>query len=140
MIKGIHHIGIAVNDLEAALRFYADALGLDRASLYSETVAQQKTTATFLTVGETEFEFLEPYGDEAGPVHNFLAKRGAGVHHLCLAVDDIVAELAKLKAAGVQLVDEQPRIGARGHKVAFVQPKASSGVLIELVEEQHEPA
>lgn len=136
MIKRLHHIGVAVSDLPAALSFYVDALGLD-GQPHRETVSPQKITATFLPIGsdDCEIELLEPYGSEVGPVHKFLAKHGPGVHHICLETDNLAATLADLKARGLELIDEQPRIGARGHKVAFIHPHSSGGVLIELLEE-----
>ncbi len=135
MIKRVHHIGIAVADLPTALDFYVDALGLS-GEQYRETLATQKITATFIPIGsdDCEFELLEPFGDEEGPIHKFLAKRGPGVHHICLETDDIEATLAELKAKGLELIDEHARIGARGHKVAFIHPHSTGGVLIELLE------
>jgi methylmalonyl-CoA/ethylmalonyl-CoA epimerase len=135
MIKRVHHIGIAVADLPAALNFYVDALGLTGPQ-HRETVAAQKIVATFIPIGsdDCEFELLEPHGSEEGPVHKFLAKRGPGVHHICLETDDIEATLAELKAKGLELIDEHARSGARGHKVAFIHPHSTGGVLIELLE------
>jgi methylmalonyl-CoA/ethylmalonyl-CoA epimerase len=135
MIKRIHHIGIAVADLPAALNFYVDALGLS-GEQYRETMAAQKISATFIPIGsdDCEFELLEPLGSEEGLVHKFLAKRGPGVHHICLETDDIEATLAELKAKGLELIDEHARNGARGHKVAFINPHSTGGVLIELLQ------
>ncbi len=135
MIKRVHHIGIAVADLPAALDFYIDALGLNEPQ-HRETIGAQKIIATFIPIGsdDCEFELLEPTRGEEGPVQKFLAKRGPGLHHICLETDDIEATLAELKAKGLELIDEHARIGARGHKVAFIHPHSSGGVLIELLE------
>ncbi len=135
MIKRVHHIGIAVADLPAALDFYVDALGLNGPQ-HREIVTAQKIVATFIPIGSDgcEFELLQPHGDEEGSVHKFLAKRGPGVHHICLETDDIEATLAELKAKGLELIDEHARSGARGHKVAFIHPHSTGGVLIELLE------
>ncbi len=136
MIKRVHHIGIAVADLPAALGFYVDALGLN-GEQHHEIVAAQKIAATFIPVGSDgcELELLEPHGSAEGPVHKFLTKRGPGLHHICLATDNIEATLAELKAKGLELIDEHARSGARGHKVAFIHPHSTGGVLVELLEE-----
>jgi methylmalonyl-CoA/ethylmalonyl-CoA epimerase len=125
----IDHLGIAVESIEEALAFYRDALGLTLK--HTETVADQGVNVAMLPIGESRVELLEPTGPDT-PVGKFIAKRGPGIHHICIAVDDIHAKLAELKAAGVQLIDETPRPGAEGCLVAFVHPKGSKGVLIEL--------
>ena len=129
-IKKIDHVAIAVQSIDDALAKYRQALGLDVKE--REIVASQKTEAALLPVGETSIELIEPKGNEG--LAKFLEKKGPGLHHIAVEVEGIEGALAFLKAAGVQLVDEAPRIGARGHKVAFLHPKATGGVLVELVE------
>jgi len=126
----IDHIGIAVKELEPAVAAY-QALGF-RVSARHEVPSEEVRTA-FLPVGESHLELLEPTSP-SGTIARFLEKR-SGMHHVCVVVDDIVAALAELKARGVALVDEQPRTGAGGCRVAFVHPKAAAGVLLELKEE-----
>lgn len=125
----IDHLGIAVESIEQALVFYRDALGLDLK--HTETVADQGVNVAMLPLGESRVELLEPTGPDT-PVGKFIAKRGPGIHHICVAVEDIHATLAELKAKGVQLIDETPRPGAEGCLVAFVHPKGTNGVLVEL--------
>lgn len=129
-IKKIDHVAIAVQSIDGALAKYREALGLDVKE--REIVASQKTEAALLPVGETSIELIEPKGNEG--LAKFLEKKGPGLHHIAVEVEGIEGALAFLKAAGVPLVDEAPRIGARGHKVAFLHPKATGGVLVELVE------
>lgn len=129
-IKKIDHVAIAVPSIDGALAKYQQSLGLDVKE--REIVASQKVEAALLPVGETSIELIEPKGNEG--LARFLEKKGPGLHHIALEVEGIEAALAFLKAAGVPLVDEAPRIGARGHKVAFLHPKATGGVLVELVE------
>jgi len=130
MIQKIHHVGIAVKSLEEALRFYSETLGL---TVHKQaTVEQQGVKAVLITIGESEIELLEPLGPET-PVGRFLERRGEGVHHVCLQTDGIDQELAGLKAKGVELIDHQPRIGLAG-RIAFVHPRATNGVLVELAE------
>src|SRR5512144_146855 len=131
MITRIDHIGIAVNSLDAALSIYRDALGLEVTQIMDEP--EQKVKVAFLPRGGSEIELLEPYPGD-GPVRKFMEKRGEGIHHVCLEVDDIEASLAQLAAAGVQLIDAAPRMNSRGQKIAFIHPKAANGVLIELYE------
>jgi len=131
MIEKIHHIGLAVKNLDEALKGYL-ALGLHAEG--KEVVAGQGVTVAFLPVGETHLELLEPTGADT-PVGKFLASRGEGIHHICIEVDDIEATLAQLKASGVRPIDAQPRVGAGGTRVAFVHPASMHGVLIELREE-----
>lgn len=130
----IDHLGIAVSSIEDALAFYRDALGLVVTG--RETVAEQGVNVAMLPVGESRVELLEPTGPDT-PVGKFLERRGPGLHHVCYGVPDIEAALSVLRARGVRLIDEQPRIGAGGHLVAFVHPSASGGVLVELVEQSH---
>jgi methylmalonyl-CoA epimerase len=130
MIQKIHHVGIAVKSLDEALRFYSETLGL---TIHKQaTVEQQGVKAVLITIGESEIELLEPLGPET-PVGRFLERRGEGFHHVCLQTDGIDQELADLKAKGVELIDQQPRIGLAG-RIAFVHPRATNGVLVELAE------
>lgn len=127
----INHLGIATNGIENALKFWEDALGLE--NVHTEVVEDQKVRVAMLPIGESRVELLEPTSDDS-PISKFLKKRGGGIHHIAVEVEDIRASLARLKAQGMQLIDEEPRIGAEGCLVAFVHPKASGGVLLELVQ------
>lgn len=129
-IKKIDHVAVAVENIDLALAKYREALGLEVKE--REVVASQRTEAALLPVGETSIELIEPKGNEG--LARFLEKKGPGLHHIAVEVEGIEGALAALKALGVPLVDETPRIGARGHKVAFLHPKATGGVLVELVE------
>lgn len=129
----LDHVGIAVDDLDAALAFYAGALGLEVDA--TEDVPSQGVRAHFVRVGSAALELLEATTEES-PVRRFVSRRGAGIHHLTLRVDDLPAALARLKARGVRLVDETPREGAEGALVAFVHPAAAHGVLVELKQER----
>ncbi|MGI8567277.1 MAG: methylmalonyl-CoA epimerase [Pyrinomonadaceae bacterium] len=131
----IEHIGIATHSINDALAFWRDALGLDVVG--TEEVAEQGVRVAMLPVGESRIELLEPTGP-ASPVAKFLEKRGAGIHHVAVRVDDIRAALARLKEKGARLIDESPRIGAGGCLIAFVHPSAAGGVLLELIEERSE--
>jgi len=131
MIQKIHHIGLAVRSLDEALEAYL-ALGLHVEG--TAQIAEQSVRVAFLPVGETHLELLEPTS-ESSPVAKFLAGRGEGMHHICLAVSDIEAALAELKQQGLRLIDEKPRTGAGGARIAFVHPSGMHGVLIELHEE-----
>ena len=128
----INHLGIATKGIEEALRFWEDALGLE--NVHTETVEDQKVRVAMLPLGESRIELLEPTSEDS-PISKFLEKRGGGIHHIAVEVEDIRAALAKLKAEGARLIDEEPRIGAEGCLVAFVHPAASGGVLLELVQE-----
>jgi methylmalonyl-CoA/ethylmalonyl-CoA epimerase len=125
----IDHIGIAVGDLGASLAFFRDALGL--ALDAPQDVPSQRVRAHFLQAGEAAVELVEPTADDS-PIAKFVAKRGPGIHHIALRVDDIVAALAELKAKGVRLIDETPRPGAHHSLVAFIHPASTHGVLVEL--------
>jgi methylmalonyl-CoA/ethylmalonyl-CoA epimerase len=129
-IKKIDHVAVAVSDIDESLVKYKQVLGLDPKE--REVVASQKTEAVLLPVGESNIELISPKGNEG--LSKFLEKRGPGIHHIAIEVEGIEDALAFLKALGVPLIDEAPRKGARGHKVAFVHPKATGGVLVELVE------
>lgn len=126
----IEHIGVAVPSLQAGRSFY-EALGLVCGG--EEEVPEQKVRVAFFAVGESRIELLEST-DPDGPVGKFLAKRGPGLHHLCLRVRDLEAALARLREKGYSLLDERPRVGAGGRKVAFVHPTSAAGVLLELTE------
>jgi methylmalonyl-CoA/ethylmalonyl-CoA epimerase len=125
----LDHIGIAVGDLSQALAFYRDALGLEVEP--PEEVASQRVRAHFVPVGEATLELLEPTAPDS-PIAKFVEKRGPGVHHITLRVDDIREALARLKARGIRLIDESPRAGAEGALIAFVHPASTHGVLVEL--------
>jgi methylmalonyl-CoA/ethylmalonyl-CoA epimerase len=129
MIKRIDHVAIVVNDIDAALGFWRDALGLDLSHI--EEVPAQQSQIAFLPTGPSEIELVTPTTDTSG-VARFLAKRGPGLHHICLEVDDIDAMLAALKAKGVRLIDETPKISANGKRLAFIHPESAQGVLVEL--------
>lgn len=129
----IDHLGIAVESIEQALAFYRTALGLELT--HTEVVAEQGVRVAMLPVGESRIELLEPTGADT-PVGKFLAKRGGGIHHICLSVDDLETALNRLKAQGIPLIDDQPRVGAEGCLVAFVHPKGTGGVLVELSQKQ----
>jgi methylmalonyl-CoA/ethylmalonyl-CoA epimerase len=133
MIRRLDHIGIAVRDLEAAVRVYTEGLGL--ACDHRETVEDQQVRTAFLPVGDTHVELLESLSEE-GPIGRYIAKRGEGIHHLCFAVADIRAALAACEKAGLTLIDREPRAGAQGKWVAFVHPKSTHGVLIELSQDR----
>lgn len=125
----IDHIGIAVASLAESLAFFRDALGLEVEA--PEEIRSQRVRAYFLKAGDATLELLEPTADDS-PIAKFVAKRGPGMHHVALRVDDIVAALAELKARGVRLIDETPRPGAHGSQVAFIHPSSAHGVLVEL--------
>jgi methylmalonyl-CoA/ethylmalonyl-CoA epimerase len=129
-IKKIDHVAIAVHDIDEAAKKYKDLFGLDPRE--REVVASQKTEAALLPIGDSNIELISPKGNDG--LAKFLEKRGPGIHHVAVEVEGIEAALAFLKSLGVPLIDEAPRSGARGHKVAFVHPKATGGVLVELVE------
>ncbi len=127
----LDHVGIAVEKIDETLAIYEGLLGLPLHG--TETVEEQKVRTAFLPVGDTEVELLEST-DPEGPIGKFIAAKGQGVQHLAFRVDDIEAALAELKAKGVRLIDEKPRYGAGGARIAFLHPKATNGVLIELCE------
>jgi methylmalonyl-CoA/ethylmalonyl-CoA epimerase len=133
-IKRIAHLGIAVKDLEPPKKLYTDNLCLE--SKGEDVVETQKVKVSFIKVGEASLELLLPTASDS-PVAKFLETKGEGFHHLALEVEDIHAAVAELKAAGVRLIDETPREGAHGMKVAFIHPKATFGLLVELVQFPH---
>ncbi len=128
-ILKIDHLGIAVNSIDDGKAFWSDVLGLDFEG--AETVSEQKVTTAFFPVGESEVELLESTAPD-GPVAKYIEKRGQGIQHVAFRVENIDDALAELKEKGVQLIDQQPRIGAGGAKIAFLHPKATNGVLVEL--------
>ncbi len=125
----IDHLGIAVKSIDQGKNFWTDVLGMELVG--TETVEAQKVTTGFLPVGESEVELLESTAPD-GPVAKYIDKKGEGIQHVAFRVDDIEAALEELKAKGVRLIDEKPRRGAGGAKIAFLHPKATSGVLVEL--------
>ncbi len=126
----INHVAIVVGDIDESLKFWRDAMGIDLHHI--EDVPSQKSMVAFLPLGESEVELVKPTSDDSG-VAKFLAERGGGMHHLCFEVDDIAAKLADLKEKGVRLIDEVPR-ELPGRKMAFIHPKSTGGVLVELYE------
>ena len=133
-IKRIAHLGIAVKDLDAGKQLYGKNLGL--ALKGDEVVESQKVKVSFIGVGESNLELLIPTADDS-PIAKFLETKGEGFHHLALEVEDLAGALEELKAAGVRLIDEKPREGAHGALVAFIHPKATYGLLIELCQHPH---
>ena len=134
----INHLGIATKDIDEALGFWSEALGLE--NVHTEVVEDQKVRVAMLPLGESRIELLEPTSNDS-PISKFLEKRGGGIHHIAVEVADIGESLAKLKEKGMRLIDEKPRIGAEGCLVAFVHPSSANGVLLELVQpmsEEHE--
>jgi len=129
MVVKLDHIGIAVSDLAESLKVYTDLLGMTLHG--TETVEEQKVKTAFLPLGDTEIELLESTAPD-GPIGKFIEARGQGIQHIAFKVDDIEAALAELKAKGVRLIDEKPRYGAGGARIAFLHPKSTNGVLIEL--------
>jgi methylmalonyl-CoA epimerase len=128
---GVDHVGVAVKNLEEAISVYRDVLGFKLLSVH--VLEERKVRVAFLsTGGETQIELLEPLGGES-PIAKFLENRGEGVHHIAVIVDDIEEVLKDFKKRGVALVDEKPRVGAEGKKIAFIHPKSTKGVLFELV-------
>ena len=133
MIKHISHIGIAVNDLEAGIAFY-EKLGLKLESI--EEVASQKVKVAFFPCGDIRIELLAPTAEDS-PIAKFIEKKGEGIQHIAFAVDDLPAELKAAENKDIQLIDKEPRLGAHGADIAFLHPKSTMGVLIELCKEKH---
>lgn len=131
MIKGLNHVAIAVNKLDEALEVFEHQLGWKLEK--TRVVEQQKIKAALLWVGDTKIELLEPTGADS-TVAKFLEKRGEGIHHIAVTVSDIEGHLEELKEKGIALIDEKPRAGMVGGKIAFIHPKSTRNVLIELVE------
>lgn len=134
MMKKIDHVGIAVKNLEEAMKVW-EGLGLEVDEV--EEVPDQKVRTAIIHVGESRIELLEPTAEDS-PIARFIAKRGEGIHHIALGVENIEEHLTKLKEAGYRLIDEKPRVGAGGARIAFVHPKAVTGVLLELCERESE--
>ena len=129
----INHLGIATKGIDEALKFWANGLGLE--NVHMETVEDQKVRVAMLPIGDTRIELLEATAADS-PIAKFLEKRGGGIHHIAVEVENIEESLAKLKAEGMRLIDETPRIGAENCLVAFVHPSSANGVLLELVQKQ----
>ena len=127
----INHLGIATKSIDEALKFWQDALGLE--NVHTEIVEDQKVRVAMLPIGESRIELLEPTSADS-PISKFLQKRGGGIHHIAVEVENIEESLAKLKTTGARLIDETPRIGAEGCLVAFVHPASTGGVLLELTQ------
>jgi len=136
MLKKISHVAIAVKNLEETAHFYQNVLGLNLSGV--EVVTVQKTKVGFLKIGESNIELVQPTEPDS-PLTKFLETKGPGIHHLCLEVDDIEAEIKALLEKGATMIDQKPRPGAHHSRVAFIHPKSSHGVLIELVEPAKEP-
>jgi len=128
-ILSVDHIGVAAKSIDESVKFYTEMLGLELAG--TEEVAEQKVRTAFLPVGESEIEILESTTPD-GPIAKYIDKNGEGIQHIALRVDDIEAVLAELKSKGVRLIDETPRRGAGGTRIAFIHPKATRGILLEL--------
>ena len=131
MLGRIDHIGVATDDLDAAVALYEGTLGMPVA--HRETVESQGVEAVLLSIGDGHVELLRPLGPDT-PIGKYLDNRGPGLHHVAYAVDDIDSVLSKLKEAGIEMIDSQPRIGIRQSRVAFVHPRSTGGVLTEIVE------
>jgi len=129
VIKAINHVAVVVDDMEKALSFWRDALGIHLHEL--RDVPAEKSQVAFLPLAGAEVELVMPTTDDSG-IAKYLAKRGQGMHHLCLEVDDIESMMAQLKAKSIRLINEEPRLAADGKKYAFIHPEATGGVLVEL--------
>ncbi|PKM70828.1 MAG: methylmalonyl-CoA epimerase [Firmicutes bacterium HGW-Firmicutes-18] len=129
MVTKIDHIGVAVKNLEESLKFYQETLGLELHGV--EIVEEQKVKVAFLPIGDTEIELLEST-DVDGPIAKYIANKGEGVQHIAYRVDDIEKAIADMLSKGVKMIDEKPRYGAGGAKIAFCHPKSTNGVLVEL--------
>jgi methylmalonyl-CoA/ethylmalonyl-CoA epimerase len=131
MLSAIDHVGVAVEDIDAVVKLYRDRLGMSL--VHRETVSEQGVDAVLLDVGDSHVELLAPLGPDTA-VGKFLARRGPGLHHVAYRVEDVAATLRELSAAGLRLIDERPRTGIRGSRVAFVHPSCTGGVLTEIVQ------
>jgi methylmalonyl-CoA/ethylmalonyl-CoA epimerase len=130
-IKRIDHLAIAVDDIDRALGFFRDVLGLEVS--HTDLEEGQRVVVAFLPLGDSEIELIEPVGDDSG-VARFLGRRGPGMHHLCLEVEDLDTALERLRDRGVEVIDEEPYIGTGGRRIAFIHPRSAYGVLVELYE------
>lgn len=128
-VKQINHVAVVVDDMDKALSFWRDALGMELHEL--RDVPAEKSQVAFLPLQGSEVELVQPTSDDSG-IANYLAKRGPGMHHICLEVDDIEGMISQLKSKGVRLINEEPRTAADGKKYAFIHPESTSGVLVEL--------
>jgi methylmalonyl-CoA/ethylmalonyl-CoA epimerase len=128
----VHHLAVVVDDLDKALRFWRDALGLEVSHI--EDVPEQASQVAFLPAGEAEIELVRPTTDDSG-VARYLSKRGPGMHHICLSVPDIMASLQRLASQGIRLINPEPIAGSDGRLYAFVHPESTGGVLLELYQE-----
>ena len=131
MLSAVDHVGVAVEDIDAALAIYRDVLGMPL--VHRETIADQGVDAALLDVGDSHIELLQPLGPDTA-VGRFLARRGPGLHHVAYRVESVQDTLDTLRAAGVRLIDERPRTGIRGSLVAFLHPSSTGGVLTEIVQ------
>lgn len=131
MVGKVDHIGVAVKNLDETLKFYKDVLGLELHG--TEVVEEQKVKVAFLPVGDTEVELLEST-DENGPIARYIEKKGEGMQHIAFRVDNIEKAIEEMKEKGIRMIDEKPRYGAGGAKIAFCHPKSTHGVLVELCE------
>ena len=129
----ISHLGIATKGIDEALKFWQDALGLE--NVHTEEVPEQKVRVAMLPIGETKIELLEATSNDS-PIAKFIEKRGGGIHHIAVEVENIEESLAKLKREGARLIDESPRMGAENCLIAFVHPSSANGVLLELIQKQ----
>jgi len=128
-IKAVNHVAVVVDDMEKSLKFWRDALGIQLHEL--RDVPAEKSQVAFLPIAGTEVELVMPTTDDSG-IAKYLAKRGPGMHHLCLEVDDIIGMMSQLKAKDIRLINEEPRTTADGKKYAFIHPESTGGVLVEL--------
>ena len=128
-VRSIHHLAVVVADMSSALAFWRDALGLQLSDM--RDVAAEKSQVAFLPTNGTELELVLPTSQDSG-IARYLAKRGPGMHHVCLEVDDLASMLGQLKARGIRLIDEEPKAGSNGRHYAFVHPESTGGVLVEL--------
>ena len=133
MVKKVDHIGIAVKSIDETLKFYKEVLGLQLEGV--EVVEEQKVKVAFLPIGDTEIELLEST-DPEGPVAKFIEKKGEGIQHIAFRVENIEKALEQMREKGIRLIDEKPRYGAGGAKIAFLHPKSTYGVLVELCERE----
>ncbi|MBL7052976.1 MAG: methylmalonyl-CoA epimerase [Candidatus Marinimicrobia bacterium] len=133
MVKKINHIAIAAKSLEPVREMLSSVFGLESDATHK--VGDQKLIADMFRLGDTTIEWMEPT-DETSPIAKFLEKRGEGIHHICLEVEDLNDALERCRQNGIRLIDEEPRLGAEGDKIAFLHPKSTHGVLIELLEEK----
>ena len=130
-IKKVNHVAVVVDNMEKALSFWRDALGMELHEL--RDVPAEKSQVAFMPLEGSEVELVMPTSDDSG-IAKYLSKRGPGMHHICLEVDDILGMLTQLQAKGVRLINEEPRTGVDGRKYAFIHPESTSGVLVELYE------